>query len=369
MKRRVAFIDYFPTHYRRGLYEEIARRADADFYFYADSREHFWNRNIPLADEGDYHRVDLRRFRPLGTAVMPGIAPRLRPGRYDAVIKSLNGKLMLPLVYGTAKLTGLPFVLWTGMWHHPTTRVHRLSTAPTHAVYRGADAIVAYGDHVRRFLVEHPGVDAEKVFVAGQAVQASRFDGILPSRNGTATVLYVGQFEERKGLPDLIAAFRAIDDPAARLELVGNGSQEEQVRELAGQDERISVVGYVPQQELPERLARARCLVLPSVTTSQAKEPWGLVVNEAMHAGVPVVATEAVGAAAGGLVRDGLNGFVVPERDSGSLSTAIRHLVEQPDTAAEMGERARGDVARFDYDRMAGAFMAAVEHAIAAKAR
>ena len=64
--------------------------------------------------------------------------------------------------------------------------------------------------------------------------------------------------------------------------------------------------------------------MLPSITTALDKEPWGLVVNEAMHAGLPVVATDAVGAAAGGLVRDGENGFVVPERDADALAAAVR---------------------------------------------
>lgn len=367
MQRRIAFVDYFPTHYRKRLYEEIARRADADFYFFADEREHYWNRKIPLANEGDYRRVELRRFRPLGQAVMPGLAPRLRPSRYDAVIKSLNGKLMLPLVYGSAKASGLPFVLWTGMWYHPQTGDHRFSRGLAESIYRGAGAIVTYGEHVKRYVLETDGVDPAKVFVAGQAVQAERFTAVEPTRNGNATVLYVGQFEERKGLPDLLEAFRAIDSPNARLALVGNGSMEAEVRALASRDERVEIVGYVPQEELPAKLAAARCLVLPSVTTDRQREPWGLVVNEAMHAGLPVVATDAVGAAAGGLVEDGENGFVVPERNPDALSTALRRLVADGELAARMGDRARRDVERFDYDRMADGFLGAVEHAIAAK--
>ena len=61
----------------------------------------------------------------------------------------------------------------------------------------------------------------------------------------------------------------------------------------------VELVGYRRRTELPAELARARCLVIPSVTTALEREPWGVVVNEAFHAGVPVVATDAVGAAAG----------------------------------------------------------------------
>jgi glycosyltransferase involved in cell wall biosynthesis len=104
------------------------------------------------------------------------------------------------------------------------------------------------------------------------------------------------------------------------------------------------------------------------VTTAEDREPWGLVVNEAMHAGLPVVATDGVGAAAGGLVRDGHNGFVVAEQDRVGLARALATLLDHPDDAATMGERGRADVAAFNYDRMADAFVSAAEFAVKAKA-
>jgi len=169
VRRRVAFIDYFATHYRRRLYEELARRMEVDFYFYADERERYWNRRIPLVEDGDFRRVDLRRYRVAGQAVMPGVALALSRRRYDAVVKSLNGKLMLPLVYLTSRARHVPFVLWTGMWHHPQTALHRLSRPLTEHIYRTAGAIVAYGDHVKRYVAATQGVDPYKIFVAGQA--------------------------------------------------------------------------------------------------------------------------------------------------------------------------------------------------------
>ena len=208
VRRRIAFIDYFATHYRKRLYEELARRMEVDFYFFADERERYWNRKIPLVREGDFRRVELRRYRVAGEAVMPGLALALHPRRYDAVVKSLNGKLMLPLVYGASRARGLPFVLWTGMWHHPRTGFHRVTRPLTRHVYRGAEAIVAYGEHVERYLVETADVEASKVFVAGQAVEPERFAAVRPARNGEAEVLFIGQFEERKGVADLLGGLR-----------------------------------------------------------------------------------------------------------------------------------------------------------------
>jgi glycosyltransferase involved in cell wall biosynthesis len=365
VRRRIAFIDYFATHYRRRLYEELAQRMDADFYFFADERERYWNREIPLVDLGAFRRVELSRYRVAGQAVMPGVALRLAPRRYDAVVKSLNGKLMLPLVYGTSRARRIPFVLWTGMWHHPTTPLHRATRPLTELIYHGASAIVAYGEHVKRFLVDGSRVDPAKVFVAGQAVEPDRFTTVRPDRGASPEVLFVGQFEERKGVVDLLEAFAALDDPTARLRLVGNGSLEREIAERATQDPRIEIAGYMPQAQLPDALGRARCLVLPSITTALDREPWGLVTNEAMHAGLPVIATDAVGAAAGGLVEDARNGLIVPEGDRRALAGAIRRLTGDPAFAAQLGDQARRDVERFNHRAMADAFEEAVEHAIA----
>jgi glycosyltransferase involved in cell wall biosynthesis len=365
VRRRIAFIDYFATHYRKRLYEELASRMEADFYFFADEREHFWNRRIPLVQGGDFRRMDRRRFRIAGEPLMPGLVADINARRYDAVIKSLNGRLMLPLVYGASRARGVPFVLWTGMWHHPRTTAHRVSKPLTEAIYRTAEAIVVYGEHVKRFVLDSADLDPAKVFVAGQAVDPERFEAVQPSRGGPTEILFVGQFEERKGLADLMDAFAGLADPGARLRLVGNGSLQDEIDSRAAVDPRVEVVGYLPQEALPEQLGRARCLVLPSITTATQREPWGLVVNEAMHAGLPVVVTETVGAAAGGLVQDGRNGFVVPERDAIALRHALSRFATEPELAARLGDQARRDVARFSHSAMADAFEAAVEYAIA----
>jgi glycosyltransferase involved in cell wall biosynthesis len=367
VRRRIAFVDYLPTHYRRRLYEELARRMEVDFYFFADERERYWNRRLPLARTGEFRRVELRRYRLAGEPVMPGLALKLSHHRYDAVVKSLNGKLMLPIVYLASRARHVPLVLWTGMWYHPETPFHRLTRPATEHIYRSADAVVAYGEHVKRFLLCTRGVDPDKVYVAGQAVEPERFTAVRPSRNGEAEVLYVGQFEERKGLTYLLDAFASRPDLPAKLRLVGNGSLEPELSRLAARDPRVELVGFVPQERLPDELRRCRCLVLPSITTALDREPWGLVVNEAMHAGVPVVTTDAVGAAAGGLVEDGRNGYVVPERDSRALAEAIAALAGDAGLASRLGNEARRDVERFSHAAMADAFEAAVEHAIAAR--
>jgi glycosyltransferase involved in cell wall biosynthesis len=337
---------------------------EMDFYFFSDARDRWWNSRLPTIEDGDFRRVALRRYRIAGEPFLPSLPLRLSPDRYDAVIKNLNGRLMLPSLYAAARLRRVPFVLWTGMWFHPQTTFHRLTRPLTEALYRDVPAIVVYGEHVKQVLLEVPGVDGEKIFVAGQAVDASRFERVQPAGNGRPVVLFIGQFEERKGIDDLLVAFDKVTEPDAELHLVGSGSLEEHLRRQIDGSSRVTIVGHVAQDDLPAELERATCLALPSVTTRETNEPWGLVVNEAMHAGLPVVATDAVGAAVGGLVRDGENGYVVPERDPVRLGDALSRLLADPASAQRMGRQARRDAAAFNYERMANAFEAAVEYAV-----
>ena len=97
---------------------------------------------------------------------------------------------------------------------------------------------------------------------------------------------------------------------------------------------------------LREIYAACDVLVVPSISTRTFREPWGLVVNEAMNRGLPVIASDAVGAAAGGLVRDGENGIIVPEADTGALARAISRLEADGALRERMGAAAARGRAR-----------------------
>ena len=86
-------------------------------------------------------------------------------------------------------------------------------------------------------------------------------------------------------------------------------------------------------------------MVVPSIPTRDFLEPWGLVVNEAFDQGVPVIATTAVGAAAGGLVRHEQTGLVVPAGDAAALAAALRRLHDDPALRARLGAAGRAAVA------------------------
>jgi glycosyltransferase involved in cell wall biosynthesis len=131
-----------------------------------------------------------------------------------------------------------------------------------------------------------------------------------------------------------------------------------------GIQEKTRFVGYVSPEEALTYYAIADLFVLPSVTMPTGKEPWGLVVNEAMNQGLSVIATDAVGAAAGGLVHAGVNGFIVPERDIEALARAIERILSDENVREQMSEKSRQVIAAWDNERMVEGFQLAIEYAL-----
>jgi glycosyltransferase involved in cell wall biosynthesis len=142
------------------------------------------------------------------------------------------------------------------------------------------------------------------------------------------TILYVGRLEPEKGLDVL---FEAVRDLEAEVVLVGIGGEEERLRGLAPPNVRF--IGWLDRDDLVPWYAAADVFVLPSVS-----EPWGMVINEAAAAALPIVSTTAVGAAFE-LVDDGVNGFRVEPGDAVGLHIALRRLVDDPDLRRAAGIR------------------------------
>ena len=122
--------------------------------------------------------------------------------------------------------------------------------------------------------------------------------------------MFAGRLTGEKGIAVLIRAWRAsgLHAPAAALVLVGEG----RFRAPPLATGAVLRVGAMAPAQVRNFYAGSDVVVLPSIPTRDFREPWGLVANEAFHQGVPVIATDAVGAAAGGLIENERNGLVVP---------------------------------------------------------
>jgi glycosyltransferase involved in cell wall biosynthesis len=138
-------------------------------------------------------------------------------------------------------------------------------------------------------------------------------------------LIYVGQLIERKGVDLLLEAVASVP---LSLAIVGDGERRDSLKDMAvtlGIADRVHFEEVIPSSQVPDRIAQADLLVLPS-----RWDGWGLVVNEALMVGVPVLASDGCGASE--LVREGQNGYVFRSGDVLDLQDKLRrHLNSRPE--------------------------------------
>jgi glycosyltransferase involved in cell wall biosynthesis len=284
-------------------------------------------------------------------------------GRYRAVVCSTGGRVALPATWAGARRARIPLILWVSLWAHPRSVAHTFSYAALRRLYRSADAVVTYGPHVSAYVRKY---GAQRVHVAPQSVDNAFWsspdvsvptDPKWPVGAGTK-FLFAGRPAREKGLGVLVEAWSVagLQAPTAALVLVGAGSTPPWVPAGGA----VVCLPRVNPTELRNFYAAADVLVLPSIPTRTFREPWGLVVNEAMNRGLPVIASDAVGAAAGGLIRDGHNGAIVPAANPVALAGALIRFARDPVLCARLGEAGREDVRAYTHDAWAEGFSQAL---------
>lgn len=142
-------------------------------------------------------------------------------------------------------------------------------------------------------------------------------------------VLYVGRLIHEKGVDVLLDAFKRLNAPNTRLIIVGGDTGRQ------CEDERISFVEFQKKEELSAYYRAADVLVLPT-----RGDVWGLVVNEALANGVPVVTTDRCGAGLQ-MLRNGVNGYVISSEDAQAMSRAIASVLTGSDMKQEAIKTAR----------------------------
>src|SRR5579862_3160936 len=245
------------------------------------------------------------------------------------------------------------------------------------------DGFLAIGGLNRDYYL-HYGVEAGRIFPMPYAVDNEFFrtaaEHARPNRErlraelglkaGRTVILFASKMQPHKRAADLLEAYARLSpdgvvEPEAHLVFAGDGEEraslERRARELKWDS--IRFIGFRNQSELPALYDLCDVFVLPS-----EHEPWGLVVNEAMNAGKPVVVSDRVGAGPD-LVEDGVNGFVYSTRDSAALTDRLRRLVDSSEHRAAMGVRALEKVARFDFAADRDGLLAALDVILGKKAR
>lgn len=347
---RLAILTSHPVQYQAPLFRALAKEPGVDLtvFFCSDfglqpyhdpgfGTRFRWD--VPLV-EGYAHRfLPNRSPRPragpgLGL-VNPAIMSALRAGHFDGLVIYGWASVTCWMAFAAARILGIPVFLRgeSNGLSEPTGAKLLIKRMLLRLLFPRTAGFLAIGSLNRRFY-RHYGVDEGRIFLAPYSVDNEFFRRhsaeLLPRRGQLrreegipeeATVfLFCGKLSPHKRPLDLLEAFALLPDVrGCFLIYAGDGVLRATIEEKSHQLGlgSVRITGFRNQSELPRWYSLADVLVVPS-----QREPWGLVVNEAMNFGLPIVASDQVGAAPD-LVCSGDNGFTY---QVGNIPELVQHL-------------------------------------------
>jgi glycosyltransferase involved in cell wall biosynthesis len=297
---------------------------------------------VPVVGRGDLATASLPSmlsFLPCGVARGFGV---LRHRRYDI----LNTHFAIPsgpTGVVLSRLFGTPQVLTIigGDIYDPTKKLSPSSNALLRAVVRrvlnSSAHVIAISqdikDRAERDLHCKTGIDVIHYGLTPPRFQeTSRRELGLPEDE--VILISIGRLVRRKALGDVLLALSRLEGPRLRLLIIGEGPEERRLREMArtlGLSEQVEFMGAVWGERKFQYLAAADMFVLPSV-----HEGFGLVFLEAMHCGLPVIASTSGGQT--DFLRDGETGYLVPVGEVEPLTQSILRLARDEGLRRQMSE-------------------------------
>jgi glycosyltransferase involved in cell wall biosynthesis len=355
----IAFVSNILSKYRVPCFSKLAEKMPGlvTFYFFAQKMEH---RSIVLADQN--HKIRARWLRgwkwrspPKDDRHINNILPIIG-GNHDLVVLSAWDEPSYVLLWLWGVFLRKKIIFWIESTREDGPRPG-IKEAYKKLLLSQASGCIVPGRKSSEYC-RILGMPEGRIFVAPNAVDRDYFrcqaDLLLPRREelrrelglSGVVLLFVGRLVEAyKNVSFLLRGFQRLGKSGAEvsLALVGDGPDRDKYEDMI-KSKNISGVRFLGEMD-HERLCRVYAasdiMVLPS-----RSETWGLVLNEAMEFGLPLVVSDAVGAGPD-LVHPGENGFIVPSGDEGALVKALEKLANDPGLRTRMGEASRRIVEHF----------------------
>jgi glycosyltransferase involved in cell wall biosynthesis len=385
---RLAIVTSHPIQYQAPWFRALARVTDLEVFFCHEqdaagqAEAGFgvgFDWDVPLLDGYRHHWLTNVSSRPgvssFGGCDTPEIASRLAANSgFDAcIVCGWYLKSYLQAIWGCkragipvfargdSQLAGVRSALWTLTKQLPYRWL--LNTIDAHL----------YVGRANRDYLEHYGVPAHRLFFAPHFVASDYFAaGARRARESGAAAatraahqvpadavvfLLAGKLIDKKRPADFVRAVQLAHarEPRVAGMVVGSGPLEREIRQLAGEGPApIHFAGFQNQSQLPQHYAAADVMVL----ASDARETWGLVVNEAMSCGLPAIVSRACGCASD-LVEEGRTGFTF---STGDVEALAAHMVRMATAPADVrSEWSAAAVAKTDHYSCANAVNGTVE--------
>lgn len=223
-----------------------------------------------------------------------------------------------------------------------------------------AQGFFCYGSKSAEYMYKL-GMKPKHILVANNAVDNQRVENVYKEAifdrksNKQAyhlrkyNFIYVGRLISVKNLDNLLAAYKPLTDTEWGLIILGDGSEEEKLKQYVA-DNQLDGVRFIVGQawyDVPKILALGDVFILPSYS-----EPWGLVVNEAMACGMPVIVSNKCGSAYD-VVKEDQNGYTFDPYNVEELTDIFSKFVEEPDKIIPFGKKSKEIIKRFSPEQVA----------------
>ena len=340
---RMLIVSNIPNPYNDALFARLARQPGLELHVaYCAEREANRSWKLPRQKGYSYDILKGVRIGGLGTLNV-GVFLLLRRFRPGVVV--VTGSYAYPTMQLLAwwlTLRGLPWYYWSeeltwndkgaignfvrDLFRRPLKRARGILAIGR----RSADSFRKLGIPSAAIRLFHYYADTAHFELPAEERDrrrsATRQKQHLPA--DATVILYIGQLIHRKGVDILLRAFAQVESQGSAFVMVaGDGPQGEELQSLAreiGIADRVRFVGFVQPSDLPHYTAASDAIVVPS-----RYEGWGLVVPEAMAAGLPVIASNEVSAAAD-LIHHAESGFLFPSEDVSALARILTEVIEDP---------------------------------------
>jgi colanic acid/amylovoran biosynthesis glycosyltransferase len=203
------------------------------------------------------------------------------------------------------------------------------------------------------------GCDKQKIIVHGSSIDCSKFTfkARNPHPDGKIRIATTGRLVEKKGIEYSIRAVAKLTSihPNIEYNIIGDGYLKEHLQQLIEElsvTQQVNLLGWKNQKEIIEILDKTHLFIAPSVTAEDGNQDAPVnTLKEAMAMGLPVIGTLHGGIPE--LVKDGISGFLVPERDADAISKMLSYLIKHPEIWQEMGSSGRACVEKhYDINKL-----------------
>ena len=352
MKPKVVYWNNIPTPYIIERFNAVMKRGELDF--------EGWFSDMIEPDRS--WKLDTKEwrfpFRLIPCAKIAGKRihfppPEILTKKIDVLVAFYSNPAMVAGL-AAAKMRGVRTALWCQVTPDGWFPKSAWKEIIKKTVISNVDAVFGSGEESRAYAMRY-GASSDRAMKLRHAIDVGFFSSVSSAARQTraeersrlgiknTTFIYVGRLWWGKGLNYLFEAFGQMQKSGqpvcvdATLLLAGDGTDEQRLREQALKSGLRNVIflGYVQKEELPKYYALSDVFVFPTLG-----DPYGLVVDEAMACGLPIISTSAAGEI-GERIEEGKNGFIVPPRDSRALGMAMQKFCVDPSLAASMGAESR----------------------------